>query len=501
MRCISKAAFAAVTSFCLIGAAAAADLPAKAPSAVAPVPAWNWSGLYAGVNAGGGFGDPALTTNSSSPLALENFFATTTHPSMLGFIGGGQIGFNWQFAPMWLAGVEADFQGADQKGTTTTAFTFPGEPASDTASVKLKWLGTVRGRLGLLTNADETLWYVTGGLAYGGVDMALSSSNFIFPANAVGTTTFSHTKTGWTLGGGVEEHLFGNWTAKVEYLYVDLGSVQDTAQAFLVAGVPPATAITAHADLRDHIVRAGLNYKFWDWPAGRPTVAAMAAAPWNWSGSYAGFNVGGSVADTALAESSTSPLGNFSFISSTTHASATGIVGGGQIGTNWQFAPAWLAGIEADFQGTDQKSTSTFAWTFPGQTSSDTVSVKTKWLGTVRGRFGFLTNNGANLWYATGGVAYGRTDLSLASNNFVFATAPAAATFTHDKVGWTVGGGLESHLVGNWTGKLEYLYVDLGSVTDTAQGFNGPGLIATSITAHADLRDHIVRAGVNYKFW
>jgi len=235
----------------------AADLPMKAPAPIGA--AWSWAGWYAGVNLGYGVGDPSVSENSSSPLTGASFLSNSAATNADGIIGGAQIGYNWQSAPNWLVGVEADFQESAQKHTawfSSAGFT----PTADTVGVDVDWFGTVRGRIGYIVN-NSNVWYVTGGYAYGRTELALTSTNFQFPGIVANGATHK-TSSGWTIGGGLESRLFGNWTAKLEFLYVDLGTISGTATAFVAPGTPPSTAIFASAHIRDNVFRAGLNYKF-----------------------------------------------------------------------------------------------------------------------------------------------------------------------------------------------------------------------------------------------
>jgi len=162
--------------------------------------------------------------------------------SPAGFAGGGQIGYNWQFSPSWLFGVEGDVQGLDQKETA-----FPSLMNSLQRSID--WFATARARFGY-TNGDW-LWYVTGGGAWGNIKQTFSLINI--PA-VTGSVSSSTTNGGGTVGGGVETHLWGNWTAKAEYLYLDLGSISGS---FVAEGV----VFNENAHVHDHIVRVGINYK------------------------------------------------------------------------------------------------------------------------------------------------------------------------------------------------------------------------------------------------
>ena len=262
----------------LATSALAADLPArtytKAPVYVEPV--YNWTGFYIGGNIGYSWGrssDTSALTNTPGTI----LFASTDKTNLNGVVGGGQIGYNWQMQS-WLWGFEADIQGTGEKGTrnflcTTGVCTpatsvpgirpiiIPGPAVPAALTQKIDWFGTVRGRAGVLVT-PKVLLYATGGLAYGEVNS--SESIGVVP------TAFSRSTTnvGWTVGAGVEGAIGGNWTAKLEYLYVDLGNVSGSF-------VTPFTAlgggfITSNFSSRitDNIVRVGVNYRF-----GGPVVA------------------------------------------------------------------------------------------------------------------------------------------------------------------------------------------------------------------------------------
>jgi len=194
------------------GAASAADLPSRKGPVVAPVyvPAFTWTGFYIGANAGYGWGN--VKPNVAGDLD--------------GFIGGGQVGYNYQIG-QFVLGAEADFQGADLS-TGSNVF---GD------SVRTEYFGTVRARVGVAF--DRFLPYVTGGWAYGNVKTTVGG---------FGSTDKTHTG-GYTIGAGLEYAFTNNLTAKVEYLYVDLGE-----KNVFNTGVKVGTDFS--------VVRAGLNYKF-----------------------------------------------------------------------------------------------------------------------------------------------------------------------------------------------------------------------------------------------
>jgi outer membrane immunogenic protein len=273
---MKKIISAGIGLLALTGAAAAADLPVKAPVYKAPpvvVDPWTWTGFYIGVNVGYSWGksetDATFTNNTTGVLLA----AGSSDFKLNGAIGGGQIGANWQNG-IWVIGGEADIQWSGQKGSTTfscptpaiggpcNTLTFgPGFGVSPTAAFdqKLEWFGTVRARLGV-TPAPTVLLYVTGGWAFGEIQTDGVISGFSGAGVAV-SSAFSHstTKSGWTVGGGIEGRLSGNWTGKIEYLYMDLGSVSGTAT--LLTSTPPLR-FDYSSRITDNIVRVGLNYKF-----------------------------------------------------------------------------------------------------------------------------------------------------------------------------------------------------------------------------------------------
>jgi outer membrane immunogenic protein len=261
MRRFRFAALAAVAVFGLASVASAADLPTKAPVYKAPaaVAAYNWTGWYGGVNAGYGWGtsnnasndacfQPAGLTMCSAYVAGGGFPPVQMNPK--GFIGGGQVGYNWQVAN-FVWGLETDFQGSGIKASASQTTMPPGLiTGTTTLEHKLLWFGTVRGRLGIPVN--NWLFYGTGGLMYGEV----SSSSIFSAAPATGTGSNSTTRAGWTLGAGIEVGIGQSWTAKLEYLYFDLGRDSVTAIA------PAGQTLTVSQRMAGQILRAGLNYRF-----------------------------------------------------------------------------------------------------------------------------------------------------------------------------------------------------------------------------------------------
>jgi outer membrane immunogenic protein len=255
---------AAFTSLLAATSAYAADLPVKAPAVVAVV--YDWTGPYIGTNLGYSWGrgstDGTATTTSVTGAAAP---VITTAPltgraDVNGFIGGAQLGYNWQ-AGSFLYGLEGDIQFSNERASGDVC-TVAGCPLGSflfTRDYKLDWFGTARARVGYLP-AERLLLYVTGGLAYGG----FSGSSWTLPMD-IGT--WSHTNVGWTVGAGAEAALGSNWSVKFEYLYMDLGNVGGSSSAGTVTSLPNARTTTTLATVfntrfTDNIVRVGLNYKF-----------------------------------------------------------------------------------------------------------------------------------------------------------------------------------------------------------------------------------------------
>jgi outer membrane immunogenic protein len=223
----------------------------------ASVARYNWTGCYIGLNAGGlsGHIDQSVTV----PAPVNRVFSDSGRDGS--FTGGGQAGCNWQAVPQyWVLGIEADINSAHVKRSQNFAFAFGGEDTVGSQETKLRWFGTVRGRLGATLNA--TLLYVTGGLAFGDVHSQVNAVTSD-PGGVTGTYfgSYSQIRTGWVVGAGVEHKFSDRWSGKLEYLHFDLGSFQYNVN--LVSGAPdlPATW-QANAQMTGDIVRVGINYKF-----------------------------------------------------------------------------------------------------------------------------------------------------------------------------------------------------------------------------------------------
>jgi outer membrane immunogenic protein len=238
------------TSMALIsGAAVAADMrmPVKAPPVASP---FSWTGCYIGGHVGGVWGDIDQTVSVPGVVAIESSGRDGS------ILAGAQAGCNWQGTPNWVFGVEGDISWLDLKRSHNFTFTSSGEDTAGSQTTKLRWLTTVRARLGYAW--DRSLLYVTGGLAGGDVKSSVSAVFLGGPGVYAGST--SDTRWGWTIGAGYEYAFSRAISAKFEYLHFDLSDL--SYPVLLVGGSSslPATW-TANAKVSGDLVRFGLNIK------------------------------------------------------------------------------------------------------------------------------------------------------------------------------------------------------------------------------------------------
>jgi outer membrane immunogenic protein len=265
-----KSLIAVLVALFGVTSAQAADLAprtyTKAPVFVDP--GFNWTGFYLGGNIGYSWGRSSDTSSLSNGVGTV-LFSSAGSSNLDGVVGGGQIGYNWQ-TQNWVWGLEADIQGTDEKGSRGftcgiavctppvggfLALVIPGPAVAVTLNQKIDWFGTVRGRVGILAT-PKVLFYATGGLAYGEV----ATSGTIGAALSPFSTT--DTKAGYTVGAGIEGAIGGNWTAKLEYLYVDLGRVSGSF-ATTIPALGGGTLVSNYSSrITDNVLRVGVNYKF-----------------------------------------------------------------------------------------------------------------------------------------------------------------------------------------------------------------------------------------------
>jgi len=240
------------------------------------------------------------------------------------------------------------------------------------------------------------------------------------------------------------------------------------------------------------------------WAIGFASAASAADLPvytkapppvWSWTGFYAGGNLGYSWGNADTTVSFVDGTGTV-LATSNQSIGINGVIGGGQMGYNWQTG-RWVLGLETDIQATGQQGTATFQCGAPCVTpQSETVTEKMDWFGTVRGRLGY-TVTPTVLLYGTGGLGYGDVETS--------GSGTSSFSSSTWKLGWTAGGGIETRIGGNWTAKLEYLYFSdaaapncppaarVGNVCQPTPPISAS--VSSGVTA-----DNIVRVGVNYIF-
>jgi len=563
-----------MTAALIGGPSFAADLPSRKAPAPIPVPPPLWTGFYAGLNAGYGWGATTNVTTGAIPVAdiiagawgtppgftaLANSGVASVNQS--GYVGGGQFGFNYRWSPGFVAGFETDIQGSAIRGSAgSLGFAQFGPDffasvdtgvGANVVVAAVDWIGTARGRLGYLV-MPTLLAYGTGGLAYGGA-RAVASHGLGFTDDVPtihptfgGVGRYSDIRVGWTAGGGLEWMFMPNWSVKAEALYYDLGAASFAsspvgAQFSNGNGIIFANIPTTRVRFDGVIARAGINYHL-NW--GAAAAAALPAPPPTWTDFYAGLNAGYGWGTTSGATTGAlpvvdniandpgwgTPLGfTAAALSGVASVNQSGFVGGGQIGYNYQWNPMFVVGLEADIQGSaiggrgGRSGIVQFGPDLSGfidtAIGSSTVVAGVDWLGTVRGRLGYLVMP-TLLAYGTGGLAYGGAR-AVASHGLGFTddvptihpTFGGVGRYSDVRVGWTAGGGLEWAFTPNWTVKTEALYYDLGSVTFASSpvgavdpdgtnggGFAGAVLFANSPTTRVRYDGVIARVGVNYHF-
>jgi outer membrane immunogenic protein len=273
------------------GALSVLALPAAAAD-LAPVPVCVWCGWYVGLNAGGTWNSNSVSVTAAPVFANPAFLpgsidglnaavaglSGSLPTSGTGFIGGAQIGRNWQFGA-WLAGFEADLQGgsihgsASSRTSVTVAPPFAANAVQTgiTATHDLDYFGTLRGRVGYIVTPNILL-YATGGLAYAEVSSTTSITQQLNGPGAAGVNTpytssasISSTRAGWTAGGGLEWMFATHWSVRAEYLHYDLGSASYNNTLSNITAVGPTfytVGAGSSTSFAGDIVRAGVNFKF-----------------------------------------------------------------------------------------------------------------------------------------------------------------------------------------------------------------------------------------------
>jgi outer membrane immunogenic protein len=253
---------AALAGTMLAGASQAADLPRKAPVAVVAAAPFNWSGFYVGGHFGAAWG------TVESELPIYSFVLPVSSHTVNGFLGGAQVGFNWQLNSWLVLGAEGQFSWADVDGSTPCLVVVK-------CTSQVNWIATAAGRIGY--TFDRTMLFAKVGVAWADSDYSATFGPF--------SATASDTRTGLMIGAGVEHAFLSNWSAKIEYNYMDFGTeslgftsggsggCEMVAKASYSSegGCHGSNTLNADITQRIHLIKFGLNYRF---GGGAPAVTA-----------------------------------------------------------------------------------------------------------------------------------------------------------------------------------------------------------------------------------
>ena len=240
---------------------AAEVLTPKAPAPAPPASGYSWKGVYIGAHVGYGWGR-ANTSVSPLPTAAQfiNLAPITLRNDPTGVNAGAQAGYNWQFGK-FIAGVETDFSWSRMRGTAVLVGFTQNNGASWNGSLRThqdtKWFGTLRPRAGFAPTSKVFL-YGTGGLAYGHVNYS-ANADFRPQGPIQYPAASSKTKTGWTVGGGVEVGINKHWSWKAEYLYYNLGNESMTGNP---TPANPPFQVGYNSQTKAHTFNTGVNFRF-----------------------------------------------------------------------------------------------------------------------------------------------------------------------------------------------------------------------------------------------
>jgi len=464
----------AAASFGIAGPVSAADMAVKArPGAYDPCGVARFTGFYAGGNVGGA----AYTANRNDldGFLTDNGAYTSTK---IAPTAGVQVGYDWQSCNK-VFGLVADWNWTSAKADTRDEPNDPADPDQGYKS-KLHWFSTIRARAGLAV--DDTLFYVTGGVAAAKIKTTITEGSLVTPES------FTFDKTRWGLVGGVgaEFALWNNWSLNTELLYMQFKKESVTLNS-AVAGAPFSF------DLNDSawVARVGLNYR-WDNPrtamaASYPVKGAapvFPCGPARFNGGYVGGNAG-AVAYTA----NRNDLDGFLTDNGSFTATKTGGTAGVQVGWDWQSCHK-LLGVVADWNWTSAKADTRDEPNDLGDPDQGYKS-KLQWFSTIRARAGLAVDD--TLFYVTGGVAAAKIKTTITEGSLV---TPESFTFDKTRWGLTAGVGAEFALWNNWSLNTELLYMQ----------FKKESVTLNSAVAGApfsfDLNDSawVTRVGLNYRW-
>jgi outer membrane immunogenic protein len=465
-----------------------------------------WTGFYLGFNRGfgGGVIDNGLIL---SPLNATPGIVGQSSNRSSGFIAGGQIGYNYQFANNFVLGVETDLQWSDIKTSQQSMrLSNQSQLISNVDAVSgLTWFGTTRARLGY--SLGRLAPYITGGVAYGKIQ---NQGSPLLGSNSLVIGTTSQTSAGWALGAGADIAISDNLSAKSEYLYVSMPSASGSVNGVMIPNAVPIYGTLGSNSFGNHIIRGGMNYRFTGFgnkdvigeyrPLLNGDIAGFLAAlpSRDWSGFYIGLNggYGGDVFKQYGSLVGTSSV-NAPVVLNTSNSSRTGgFIVGGHAGYNYQFYKHFVLGVETDGQWsgiTGQHQ----ALVTEGSYGSVYMNQQSKldWFGTSRLRAGFA--RGDTLSYATVGVAYGNSsigDHDVGGGLFVNNASAIRA-------GWVAGSGTEYAVLPNLSLRAEYLYVSMSGLNGYATGgMTQSNMLLIGNVSTGKMTNNIMRVGLTWSF-
>ena len=482
MRHLLIAACAAGT---LATSAFAADMPVKAP-ALAPTPAYNWTGFY--VNGGFGYGMWTADTTTFNPVTGNCVLCVEQRQGGRGWLGTAGAGFDYQFAPRIVGGVFGDADFGSISGTIQD------QTPLFAGTTKEKWAWAAGARAGWIPTAGY-LTYINGGFT----QAHFTSANM--QATGGGASLFSTpdiTHNGWFIGGGVERALWPGWSLRTEYRYADYRSVTLTDTA------PGGSQQNINFHPIVQTIRSEIVYKFGGGMLGLPNNAGpLPPAPrMNWTGFYlnAGFGYGMWTADTTTVNPATG-ICTLCVEQRQGGRGWLGTLGGGFDYQLQQINPHMVVGAFADVDF------SSLSGTIQDQNPFFAGTLKEDWAWSAGARAGWLVTP-AILTYVNGGFTQAHFTSASMVETHGGAITPFSTPATTFK-GWFFGGGAEAQFAPGWLWRTEYRYADYGTttLTDTAPGGANiaiPGLGGTFANPQSNITFHpivqTIRSGVVFKF-
>jgi outer membrane immunogenic protein len=495
----------------LVGALGADCSRALAADASSP----SWTGFYSGLSFGERWDRADWTTNGFiipglpgvSPIFPDTIASFGTAPARI----GGYFGYNYQINP-WVVGLEGDI--GDRLGRGKSIVGIPGTGIglallagnnTSQTTVDPTWDASIRARAGYLI-APNVLLYGTGGAAFQHIGETIFCSAEIPASGGCGlagspnvTSSVETTLVGWTVGGGIEAALTGQWLLRLDYRYADFGTFDHTFALGPTAAGDPVVATR----VATHLMNLGLAYKF-----GAPAASvadapiprkAPAAADPSWTGLYGGLALGGRHTN---AEWTTTNLAfdTVPFADNQASFDDTAFRYGGYAGFNYQIGRV-VTGVEGG-AGTVSNSTKTIPGV-PGLGGTplpggDSTSVGTNWDANVVARLGYLVAPDV-LLYGVGGAAVQNVTLTAICTNSpvsgeCFSNHSESLSTTQSGPTWGVG--IETMFWHNWLARLDYRYADFGTINHTFfvdESFSSP---TTSTAIHTQT----LTLGIAYKF-